>query len=63
MKNLKFITLIPLITLVILHQNTYLSDFTIGLSYGIAIGIIILGFIPKEKYDKLNSFKKRLFNP
>ncbi len=60
MKNIKIIALIPLIVLVIIHQIIDLSDFTVGLSYGIAIGIFILSFIPKEKYVKLKSFKKNV---
>ncbi len=60
MKNIKFITLIPLIILVIIHQIIELSDFSVGLSYGIAIGILILGIIPNEKYVKLKSLKKSL---
>lgn len=61
MKNYKIIALIPFITLMIIHQSTDLSNFTIGLSYGIAIGIVILGFIPKELYNKCKSCKQYLF--
>lgn len=60
LKNLKIVTLIPFAILVIVHQCIDVSNFTVGLSYGIAIGIVILGFIPKEQYTKFKAFKKSL---
>lgn len=56
MKNFKIITLVPLITIIIIHQNTNLSDFTVGVSYGIAIGLLILGLIPKEKFKQFKLY-------
>lgn len=57
MKNFKIITILPLMIFIIIHLITELSDFTVGLGYGLSIGILILGLLPKEK---LKSLKKHL---